>query len=150
MKDQYVGDINDYLKYSVLRALGEAHTPSILVCWMLTADDGRRDGLKTSYLSQPARYRKIDPTLYDSLAAVVAADDRSTRAVERAGILPAPTSSAIGSRTPKPSARGISVAVWKAAAGQRDVFFDPDNGLDVPSSPKRPGRVATLPLCRGA
>lgn len=141
MKDQYVGDINDYLKYSVLRALGEAHTRSILVCWMLTVDDDRRDGLKTSYLRQPARYREIDSSLYDSLAALVAAGNRSTKAVERARIL-------VGADFFREPLSDVLVEreeyldrMWTAAEGRRIVFFDPDNGLDVPSVPN--GRVGS-------
>jgi hypothetical protein len=43
MKDQYFGDVNDYLKYGLLRCFAEAGW-RVGVCWMLTPDDGGRDG----------------------------------------------------------------------------------------------------------
>lgn len=36
MKHQYVGDINDYRKYTLLRLLSSGGTNRIGVCWMLT------------------------------------------------------------------------------------------------------------------
>lgn len=44
MKGQYFGDINDYRKYGLLRALQSSGEGSLLVAWMLTPDDGRPDG----------------------------------------------------------------------------------------------------------
>jgi hypothetical protein len=67
MKNQYVGDINDYRKYGLIRALSASGKLSTAVCWMLTGDDGRRDGEKTAYLGQPGKYRDHDPDLFDRL-----------------------------------------------------------------------------------
>lgn len=36
MKHQYVGDINNYRKYALLRALSADGANRIGVCWMLT------------------------------------------------------------------------------------------------------------------
>jgi hypothetical protein len=36
VKHQYVGDINDYRKYALLRALSAGGANRIGVCWMLT------------------------------------------------------------------------------------------------------------------
>jgi hypothetical protein len=44
MKNQYFGDVNDYRKYGLLRALQSTWNGSLLVAWMLTPDDGGRDG----------------------------------------------------------------------------------------------------------
>lgn len=49
MKHQYVGDINDYRKYALLRALSSGGTNQVGVCWMLTPDDGGADGAKLAY-----------------------------------------------------------------------------------------------------
>jgi hypothetical protein len=38
MKNQYFGDINDYRKYGLLRALQSTGDGSLLVTWMLTPD----------------------------------------------------------------------------------------------------------------
>lgn len=55
MKNQYFGDINDFRKYGILRAL--AGPPlSLVVSWMLTPDDGSTDGEFISYLSEPRRW----------------------------------------------------------------------------------------------
>jgi hypothetical protein len=135
MKDQYVGDVNDYVKYSVLRAIDHAYAPSLLVCWMLTADDNGSDGLKTSYLSRPDHYRHVDPALFDALGELVARGNRSTRLIESSGVLP-------GARfypdllDDQTAARDRFMSgLWTAARGHEVVFFDPDNGLDVGSVP---------------
>jgi hypothetical protein len=140
MKDQYVGDVNDYVKYSVLRAIGRAYAPSLLVCWMLTADDNRSDGLKTSYLSRPDHYRHVDPALFDALSDLVARGDRSTRLIESSGAVPGATFYADLLEDQSAARDRFMSGLWTAARGHRVVFFDPDNGLDVRSVPAgRPG-----------
>ena len=57
MKDQYFGDINDYRKYGLLRALQSNADGRLLVAWMLTPDDGGRDGGLRSYLEDPQTRR---------------------------------------------------------------------------------------------
>lgn len=68
MKHQYVGDINDYRKYVLLRALSAGGANRIGECWMLTPDDGGTDGNKLGFLQQPDRFRHFDPELFDILA----------------------------------------------------------------------------------
>lgn len=63
MKDQYVGDINDYRKYALLRVLSAGGANRIGVCWMMTPSDGGLDGGKLAYLQQPERHRHVDPEL---------------------------------------------------------------------------------------
>jgi hypothetical protein len=141
MKNQYVGDINDFVKYSVLRAVLQAHPMPLLVGWMLTADDTRTDGRKTSYLRDSARYRSADPELFDVLARLVDRNGRSVQAIEQAGILPGASfynaylSDAVSARTQ------FMVELWRHAEKHSLVFLDPDNGLDVASV--RRGRVGS-------
>lgn len=135
MKDQYVGDINDYIKYSVLRALGRAHSASQMVCWMLTEDDGGSDGRKTSYLRDPDRYRIIDPELFDSLDRIVASGTRSTTAVESNGTLPGATYFRARLEDGRRQRAEFFSALWSEAKDTRMVFFDPDNGLGIDSIP---------------
>ena len=52
VKNQYVGDIGDYGKYALLRALSCRY--SIGVNWYLTPDDDRSDGKFTDYLTHEA------------------------------------------------------------------------------------------------
>jgi hypothetical protein len=136
MKDQYAGDINDYVKYSVLRALVEERGGASLVCWMLTANDTRPDGRKTSYLSDPDRYRMIDPDLFDSLNALVERGERTTAAIESVGILPDATFFRLQLEDGTPGRDRFFERLWSVVERRQLVFFDPDNGLDVPSVPR--------------
>jgi hypothetical protein len=136
MKDQYIGDINDFRKYGLLRALGSAHGADLRVCWMLTAADGRPDGARVSYLEDAARFRDFDAPLFDALAELVAGDLRSTAALQAADILP-------NARfhpevlTDDRAERDLYFESVRAALGPNElVFFDPDNGLEVASVPK--------------
>ena len=140
MKNQYFGDVDDYLKYGILRCLaGAGWRPG--VCWMLTPDDTRTDGRRTAYLADPRRWRAHDPALFDALAAALGRPDgRDVRRMEEAGLLPG----ARFFRDPVPEATGPRHG-WLAAAhaalhGADLIFFDPDNGLEVRSvSPGRRG-----------
>ena len=67
MKNQYFGDVNDYIKYGLLRALSNGGKVSLSVCWMLTLNDGRNDGKLTAYLKKPEKWRSYDPILFDQL-----------------------------------------------------------------------------------
>ena len=66
VKDQYFGDVNDYRKYGLLRALGHAGFQTLVV-WMLTPNDRRSDGLFTDYLDKPSHWKRYDEELYDAL-----------------------------------------------------------------------------------
>ena len=55
MKNQYFGDINDYRKYGLLRALQSNGDGRLLVAWMLTPDDGGPDGGFRTYLQESER-----------------------------------------------------------------------------------------------
>lgn len=90
VKHQYVGDINDYRKYALLRALSANGHNRIGVCWMLTPDDGGVDGGKLGYLQQPERFRLFDPELFDILAhAASEPDRRRLQTIEGVGRFPA-------------------------------------------------------------
>src|SRR5437763_1252586 len=85
MKEQYVGDVNDYRKYALLRHLGAGRQLRIGVCWMLTPPDA---GNLRHYLEQPAKWRAYDPDLYDRLGAVVGqADPGRLLGIEQSGII---------------------------------------------------------------
>ncbi len=137
MKDQYVGDINDYRKYALLRALSSGGTNHIGVCWMLTSSDGRSDGNKLAYLQQPERHRHVDPELFDILVHAAAEPDRRRLAtIEGSGAIPG----AIYHNDLLPDELTERHAFMGRCAYEfRDVdliFFDPDNGLEVPSLSK--------------
>ena len=88
MKDQYFGDVNDFRKYGLLRALAGPERLRFAVCWMLTSPDGRTDGKFLAYLGQPKKYRHRDPVLFDWLRQVVGEEkDRRTARIEASTIL---------------------------------------------------------------
>ncbi|MFN8177787.1 MAG: hypothetical protein U0167_07665 [bacterium] len=136
MKNQYFGDINDYRKYGLLRALQANGECGLLVAWMLTPDDGSGDGRLRGYLQDADTWMVHDPVLFKGLASLLR--QTSTPAValiEESGLL-ARTSyySAV-----VPDARQDRDA-WRrgllaAARGVDLVFLDPDNGIEVPSKP---------------
>ncbi len=134
MKNQYFGDINDYRKYGLLRKLC-GNDITVAVCWMLTPEGVGRDGCKITYLARPDKWRCYDPELFDSLSQPFPGD-RNVRRAESAGIL----SGAVffGRQIPdNTDERRRYLADFLACAHDSDlVFFDPDNGLDVPSKPR--------------
>lgn len=134
MKDQYTADVNDYLKYSLLRAL--AISEKLGVVWMLTPTDGRRDGGRLGYLNQPGRFRGLDPVVFDSLSELVESDRRTVRAVEERMLLKDAVYFSEILRDDLTSRELYFRGTWGAVAGCSIVFFDPDNGLAVKSVAK--------------
>jgi hypothetical protein len=137
MKEQYVGDISDYRKYALLRAFAAGGEVRIGVCWMLTPPDGSSDGSKLAYLRQPDRYRTHDPELFDLLGrAASEPDQRRLLTIEASGVIP----DARYFNTVIPDAAVERATVMSDCQRQFVdcdlVFFDPDNGLEIPSLPK--------------
>jgi hypothetical protein len=129
MKNQYVGDINDYVKYAFLRRLMRAGS-EVTVCWMLTSDDGRTDGNRRGYLAKPNQYRHHDPELFDALAG----DLRQTRdieTIEESGLLPNARFLSDPIEDPQEVREAYFRRLLAALATRSLIFFDPDNGLDV-------------------
>lgn len=136
MKVQYLGDKNDYRKYALLRRFAEAGF-RIGICWVMTNKDTSRDGLFRSYLKQPGKWRRFDPEIFDALGTFpneptfddlyrLEALDLISGALYFNDITP-------DSLTDRHH--------WHAKAMQKFasvdlVFFDPDNGFEVPSHPK--------------
>jgi hypothetical protein len=82
LKNQYFGDVNDYRKYGLLRALSSVTGLPVGVCWLLTMDDGRSDGEFRRYLEEPMRWRGYDPQLHKQLRALLSPE--VARSVEHA------------------------------------------------------------------
>ena len=134
MKHQYFGDINDYRKYGLLRALREHSGLSLGVCWMLTPNDDRADGKFIAFLEEPASWRAYDPTLFDVLAAVVPTGRHLGHISEHQVVR-----DALYVDAPVPDDRIGRQAFYTdshRSLRQADlVFFDPDNGVEIPSCP---------------
>ena len=132
MKHQYVGDINDYRKYALLRALSAGGANRIGVCWMLTPSDGRSDGNLLGYLKKPERYRQHDPELFDILAhAASEPGRRRLHTIEDSAAIP--NAIYYNETLPDDEAKRM-MFMRRCATAFADadlVFFDPDNGLEV-------------------
>jgi hypothetical protein len=132
VKDQYFGDVNDFRKYGLLRALAVSVGLRLGVCWMLTEADNRTDGKLLGYLSKPKDFRHCDPELFDWLRQVVTIEqDRRTARIEGAELLGAAVfhSKILSDRR---SARSEYFSDCSDRLACCDlVFFDPDMGLEV-------------------
>ena len=142
VRHHFVGDVGDFGKYGLLRALTGAWPAaeprlSLGVVWYLPggATGSADDGQKLSYLNQPSRFRSCDPRLYDALGQLFDGGGRSLGAVEASGILGDGTVFFDG---PVPQdqwsrQRWFQRAV-QAVQGRDVVFLDPDKGLAPPSA----------------
>jgi hypothetical protein len=129
MKNQYVGDINDFVKYAFLRHLMRAGN-EVTICWMLTSDDARTDGNRRGYLDKPEQYRHHDPELFDALAGDLR-EARDIESIEASGILPTARFLSDQIEDSQEVREGYFRRLCATLATRSLVFFDPDNGLDV-------------------
>jgi hypothetical protein len=143
MKDQYVGDISDFEKYALLRALQSATALPLAVCWMLTPPDGTAEGSRTQYLQDSQRYRSLDPYVFDRLKQIVESDSRTVAAVEHEGVLERATYFAQRLEDSESAREAYFDRVWTALETPALVFFDPDIGL-AGASVRRGGRRSAM------
>ena len=163
MRDRYVGDIGDFAKYGLLRAIGKEKR--LGVAWYLCVENeaprvdseevSTGDGRHTAYLKRRKEWRHLDPDLFGVLKTLVDGNRRSVAEIEKSGIL----GSADFAREPLDVTR---VAVrdrrnWRYAwfeQVQKElsacdlVFADPDNGLypDERFNPGRKENAKRIPL----
>lgn len=151
MQDRYAGDIGDYVKLALLRSLSEEK--KLGIAWYLFPDEGHNDdGRHIDYLSNPDRWRDLDPELYDGLKSIINAS-RSIASLERLEAL-----SGTFSREPLIAPNGFRErSAWRSQwfdrllsdlESSQMVFADPDNGLIDNASTRRSRRVfgKQLPL----
>jgi len=144
VQDGYAGDIGDYFKLGLLRAISPGY--KLGVGWYRTTIVGQNgDGRHTEYLheSEQDKWSKFDPDLYFGLKKLVHDEHgRSIRALEHGAFLSDVTyhDAVVGTR----EHRRIWFEGLKATFNDRDlVFVDPDNGVEPgllnsgrPASPK--------------
>jgi len=135
VKNQYFGDVNDYVKYGLLRLLGGDSGLQGVLCWMLTPDDDRGDGGKLQYLRESERWRHHDPQLFDALQGMSRAqtEQRSISLIEGSDLLPRTSFFSEILADDASARRGYFDRLWRNAAAADLVFFDPDNGMEVES-----------------
>lgn len=149
MQDRYTGDLGDFGKYALLKALAgnDPGRPSSLrlgVQWYRVPDeDHLNDGRFIEYLvrspENDARFRACDEPLHEALGRIVRERRRQLESVEEGGILPA------GTRFFSRALAYDGIRSTKERAAHRDrwhadaldalaecalVFCDPDNGLE--------------------
>lgn len=147
MQDRYAGDVGDFGKYGLLRALcrEDMHGARLQlgVVWYFVRDETHNfDGKHVGYLdpSRESLYRACDPDLYARMRLLIDGV-RSVQAIEQSGALPAGTayfSEPLLLDYETPAARPALREQWlrRAAEATSDadvVFLDPDNGLKVSS-----------------
>jgi hypothetical protein len=134
MQNRYTGDIGDYMKLGILRALSGGYRLGV-AWWLFPDEDHNKDGRHISYLRQPLRWRQLDPQLFDALEEIVTSGRRYVRSLETANLLP----SAVFASTPIPSdptlrrrqvRRQWFTTVQRTLERADLVFVDPDNGLE--------------------
>ncbi len=145
MQNRYAGDIGDFVKLALLRHLSEGR--KLGIAWYLYDDENHNaDGKHTSYLQAPARWRNLDPELFDALGSVVA-NGRSVRALEETRTIDGRFSGEVLST---PNMHWASRPAWRTSWFDRvradlldaDIIFaDPDNGL-VDDNPRRRSKKA--------
>jgi hypothetical protein len=137
VKEQYVGDVNDYRKYALLRQLADGRKIRLGICWMLTAPDDKKDGGKEEYLDRLVPGQRHDTELFESLKKIRKAETaRRLKLVERSGLF----RGALFFNEYVPTDAELRAAYFKVALrvlrNADLIFYDPDNGLDVQSVPK--------------
>jgi len=135
MKVQYLGDVNDYRKFGLLRLFMRIPDLKIGVCWLLTPDDKTKDGGKRQYLTKEVE-RGYDTDLFNALADIKEPPDMDEfNRLERHEILNGITF--FNERTPcNRDKRDLFHSKCLEHLKYADlVFFDPDNGIEVKSLP---------------
>ncbi len=144
MQDRYVGDVGDFVKYGLLRAIQGAKR--LGVAWYLHPNAGSPgDGKHRAYLCHPLQWRDLDDELFDTLKELPA-NQRSVAKIQQSGIL--------GDAAFAADRLDIAEVKHREREGWRHkwfdriksqlvncdlVFADPDNGL-VPNDRFKPGR----------
>lgn len=142
MQDRYVGDVGDFVKYGLLRAI--RGTKRLGVAWYLHPDAGPAgDGRHTAYLQDPDKCEHLDDELFDALKKLTT-NQRSVANLQRSGILGDAvfTSDRLEVAAVKVRDRTRWRHQWferiKRQLADCDlVFADPDNGL-VPNDRFKP------------
>ena len=134
MKDSYFGDINDYYKYGLIRIITVHAELTSSICWMLTKDEGSRDGRKLKYLMNPSKWSGFDPELFSELRNIVVDEqNRGFRYARERNLIPSASyfeeylSDDLQARTK------YMESFMHLSSSAKLLFFDPDNGMEVAS-----------------
>jgi hypothetical protein len=152
MQDRYIGDVGDFGKFGLLRALCGHDSPQLklgIVWWLVPDEAHNEDGKHTKYLNGSRQFRDCDPELYDELRELLV-DDRGKVVSERRRVATVEGSRVFRSGTtffsePLQYPNGtfsedrlLIRTEWLArallATAQAEaIFVDPDNGIECMS-----------------
>jgi hypothetical protein len=148
MQNMYVGDIGDYGKYGLLRALFSGC--KLGVVWYLVPNENHlNDGRHIDYLVKE-KYKECDLELFSLLSNIVISGKRNVAEIERSAVLPNQTKfyseylSYNDTKANCPAGKQKRILIrnrWldkalETVKGCNVVFLDPDNGLQTPSVSK--------------
>ena len=156
MQDRFVGDVGDFGKYGLLRALTGIHPHaeprlSLGVVWYVPSGPvgSLTDGKHTDYLQKPDVYRGCDPDLFDRLGKITSAE-RKLGTVQESDVLGNTTTFFGDPIPPDRTHREQWIARALHTVETNDiVFLDPDNGLAPPSASQTSPQHAYLSEGRG-
>ena len=138
MKNQYFGDVYDYVKYGLIRRLTNYGKEPSALCWMMREDDGSSEGRIAGYLEDIA-VRSFDPPVFDLLLAARDRMELDPRIIERSGLLPNVRFHSPIITDHADTRREYFRSFYKKVKGRELVCFDPDTGLQGNNSPT-PGK----------
>ena len=147
MKHQYVGDVNDYRKYALLRVLAAGGMNRIGVCWMRTPPDDTIHGNKLAYLKDTETEEGHDPDLFNLMKRASEQPDwRRLDTIEASGAIPRATyfneEVPVGIRLRRAyMERGASPLVDSDL-----VFFDPDTASTCQACPRTERRAGNTSM----
>lgn len=132
MQDRYAGDVGDFVKLGLLRALSPGR--QLGVAWYRYPDESHNgDGRHITYLDQPQRYEHLDPVLFSHLRNIT----RDARSIN--SLLPVledaiSSDENVDSSMVAPGERRNWRTAWFQRVMERLstcdlVFADPDNGI---------------------
>jgi len=70
MQNHYVGDIGDYLKLGILRALSPGYRLGV-ARWLYPNEVHDGNGKHVDYIQRPEQWRHFDPALFNALRHIV-------------------------------------------------------------------------------
>ncbi|WP_071676042.1 hypothetical protein [Nioella nitratireducens] len=143
MQDRYAGDVGDYVKLGLLRALSPGRQLGVAWC-RYPDEDHNGDGRHISYLDQPDRYEHLDRVLFRHLRNIT----RDARSIS--SLLPvlhgaiSSDEAVDSSRIPPRQRRDWRNAWFNHVLDHLSacdlVFADPDNGI-IDDNDQRKGRA---------
>jgi len=147
MQDRYTGDVGDFGKYGMLRALTGVHPPGQVnrlgVVWYRTSPEAvadrpeQKDGKHRAYLSKGRAYAGCDPALFQAMQVFLDPSQRAVGALPETGLFPEDTvwfDEELSFAAVAAGDRALHRDRWFARALEATrpcsvVFLDPDNGL---------------------